>query len=164
MYKGTWKNCAKEGHGILTYADGSRVESGFVNEYPQGRGVKTFPDGSIYKGSFHQGLFHGQGRYRQPADGSEYNGMWVRNEMKGQGVKKLKFGAIEIAGNFSNGQEVNGKGLKKWRRLVKSAGSRATKQYEYYIYRGQMENSQIEGYGEFKWPDGRHYIGNFVSS
>lgn len=34
MYKGTWRNCAKEGHGILTYADGSKVESTFVNEYP----------------------------------------------------------------------------------------------------------------------------------
>ena len=59
MYKGTWKNCAKDGHGVLTYADGSKVESAFVNEYPEGRGVKTFPDGSIYKGNFHQGLFHG---------------------------------------------------------------------------------------------------------
>ena len=27
-----------------------------------------------------------------------------------------------------------------------------------------MENSQIQGYGEFKWPDGRHYIGDYVNS
>ena len=142
MYKGTWKNCAKEGHGVLTYADGSKVECGFNNEYPEGRGVKTFPDGSIYKGYLRQGLFHGQGRYKQPLDGSEYNGNWVRNEMRGQGVKKLKFGAIEIAGNFGAGQEVFGKGLKKWRKAVKGdKGSRAAKQYEYYIYRGQLENS-----------------------
>lgn len=164
MYKGTWRNCAKEGHGTLTYADGSKVECTFVNEFPQGRGVKTFPDGSVYKGEFHQGLFHGQGKYRQPLDGSEYNGSWVRNEMKGQGTKKLKFGAIEIAGNFSNGGEVNGKGLKKWRKIIKNSNSRQPKQYEYYIYRGNLENSQIEGFGEFKWPDGRHYIGNFVNS
>lgn len=83
MYKGAWVNCAKEGHGVLTYADGSQVECSFINEYPEGRGVKTFPDGSIYKGSFKQGLFHGQGKYRQPLDGSEYNGNWVRNEMRG---------------------------------------------------------------------------------
>ena len=55
--------------------------------------------------------------------------------MKGQGVKKLKFGAIEITGNFSNGQEVNGKGLKKWRRVIKT-GNRAIKSYEHFIYRG----------------------------
>ena len=84
--------------------------------------------------------------------------------MRGQGVKKLKFGNIEVSGAFSNGQEVNGKGLKKWRKALKNTGTRTTKQYEYYIYRGQLENSQIEGFGEFKWPDGRHYIGDFVSS
>ena len=52
MYKGSWVNCAKDGHGVLTYADGSQVECSFINEYPEGRGIKTFPDGSIYKGSF----------------------------------------------------------------------------------------------------------------
>ena len=57
--------------------------------------------------------------------------------MRGQGVKKLKFGSIEISGTFSNGQEVNGKGLKKWRKAVKgTVGTRIGKQYEYYIYRG----------------------------
>lgn len=142
MYNGTWKNCAKDGHGILTYADGSKVESAFMNEYPEGRGVKTFPDGSIFKGSFRQGLFHGQGRYRQPLDGSEYSGNWIRNEMRGAGVKKLKFGAIEVSGNFSNGQEVNGKGLKKWRKQIKSQNMQSKiKHYEYFIYRGNLENS-----------------------
>ena len=84
--------------------------------------------------------------------------------MRGQGTKKLKYGAIEITGYFGSGQEVNGKGLKKWRKLVKGSGVRIAKQYEYFIYRGQLHNSQIEGYGEFKWPDGRHYIGDFVNS
>jgi hypothetical protein len=30
-----------------------------------------------------------------------------------------------------------------------------------YIYRGTFSNSKIDGKGEFKWPDGRHYIGDF---
>ena len=38
------------------------------------------------------------------------------------------------------------------------------KSYEWFIYRGHLEKSQIDGYGEFKWPDGRHYIGDFVNS
>ena len=44
--------------------------------------------------------------------------------MRGEGVKKLKWGAIEIGGLFVNGQ-VNGKGYKRWRHTqtrVKSAG------------------------------------------
>ena len=47
--------------------------------------------------------------------------------MRGQGTKKLKYGAIEITGNFGSGQEVNGKGLKKWRKLVKGSGVRTAK-------------------------------------
>ena len=27
-----------------------------------------------------------------------------------------------------------------------------------------MKDSRIDGQGEFKWPDGRHYIGEFVNS
>lgn len=88
--------------------------------------------------------------------------------MKGEGVKKLKWGAIEIGGTFTNGQ-VNGKGYKKWRKTVSKTlngpqGARQVKQNDYFIYRGNLENSQIQGYGEFKWPDGRHYIGDFVNS
>ena len=91
--------------------------------------------------------------------------------MRGEGVKKLKWGAIELGGIFVNGQ-VTGKGYKKWRKTqtrVKSAGyitrgARTTSQGEYYIYRGSLQNSQIQGFGEFKWPDGRHYIGDFQNS
>lgn len=32
------------------------------------------------------------------------------------------------------------------------------------MYRGNMKDSLIMGYGEFKWADGRHYIGDFVNS
>ena len=32
------------------------------------------------------------------------------------------------------------------------------------MYRGELKDSQMQGYGEFKWPDGRHYIGDFVNA
>ena len=88
--------------------------------------------------------------------------------MRGEGVKKLKWGQIEVGGNFINGQ-VSGKGYKKWRRtfnraIIVNNIQRVVKAHEYFIYRGNLEKSQINGYGEFKWPDGRHYIGNFVNS
>ena len=38
--------------------------------------------------------------------------MWVSNEIKGIGVKKMLNGIVEIGGNFENGV-VNGKGHKK---------------------------------------------------
>ena len=61
------------------------------------------------------GLFHGQGRYWQ-TDGAEYVGQWYRNEIRGEGVKKLKQSGVELGGHFVGGQ-VCGKGYKKWRRM-----------------------------------------------
>jgi hypothetical protein len=115
-----------------------------------------------------KGLFHGQGTYSQPKDGSEYTGNWVRNEMRGQGIKKIRWGEIQLEGYF-NGQHINGKGVKKWRtfnvkEIKGTTKSRETKVPEYFIYKGDLEQSQINGYGEFKWPDGRHYIGQFINS
>lgn len=168
MYTGQWQNCIKQGPGVLTYADGSQVECYFVNDFPEGFGKKIFADKSVYVGSFKAGLFHGQGRYRQPSDGSEYSGSWIRNEIRGEGVKKLKWGQIEIGGYFHGGQ-ITGKGYKKWRTKVAQKIKvndklRHISRYEYFIYRGNLQNSQIEGFGEFKWPDGRHYIGDFVNA
>jgi hypothetical protein len=49
--------------------------------------------------------------------------------MKGEGVKKINGGIIQIGGNFDKGQ-VNGKGFKKWRN---SKGI--------FIYRGNLVDS-----------------------
>jgi len=147
LYKGGWRNCIKDGQGSLTYADGSCVTALFIDDQPEGKGVKSFPDGSVYKGMLSKGLFHGQGRYKQPADGSEYNGGWVRNEMRGQGIKKIRWGEVEISGIFY-GNHVNGKGYKKWRKItyktIKGSNpsrTREAKQEAFYIYRGQLQNS-----------------------
>jgi len=40
--------------------------------------------------------------------------MWCKNEMRGQGVKKVNGSMLEIGGNFERGL-VKGKGYKKWR-------------------------------------------------
>lgn len=94
--------------------------------------------------------------------------MWRQNKMKGHGTKKTNNGSIEISGNFDGKNQVNGKGYKKWKntRIEQSQHYpyNKVKVEEYYNYRGHLQDSQIQGYGEFKWPDGRHYIGDFVNS
>ena len=116
-------------------------------------------------------MFNGQGKFRW-ADGTEYEGQWKNNEMKGLGTKKLRNGMVEIQGMF-DGNSVNGKGSKKWKRQVvhqtnssttgthKNLSTNVHRVTEVYLYRGNMRDSKIEGQGEFKWPDGRHYIGEF---
>jgi hypothetical protein len=67
-------------------------------------------------GQFSGGMFNGQGKFRW-SDGSEFEGQWKNNEMKGLGTKKLRNGMVEIHGVF-DGNSVNGKGYKKWKRVV----------------------------------------------
>ena len=58
---------------------------------------------------------------------------------------------MTIGGIFEKGV-VNGKGFKKWQ-----------KGNDIYNYRGDLMNSQIQGFGIFRWPDSRNYIGDFVN-
>lgn len=88
--------------------------------------------------------------------------------MKGYGTKKTNNGAVEISGYFDGKNLVNGKGYKKWKNVRYEQSThypfKQIKTEEHFIYRGNLKDSQIQGYGEFKWPDGRHYIGDFVNS
>lgn len=167
-YTGEWKQCQKEGHGTLQFPDGSIYKGQFRHDQPNGQGQKVFPDGSTYEGQFLIGMFHGHGKFKQASDHSEYDGNWRQNKMKGYGTKKSNNGAIEISGNFDGKNMVNGKGYKKWKNIRYEQSThypfKQIKAEEMYVYRGSLKDSQIQGYGEFKWPDGRHYIGDFVNS
>jgi len=48
VYQGNWKDCVKEGMGMLIYADKSQYEGEFREDVPKGVGRKSFPDGSVY--------------------------------------------------------------------------------------------------------------------
>lgn len=85
--------------------------------------------------------------------------------MRGLGTMRINNGNLEINGYFDNNNLVNGKGYKKWKRFVYNEDpknpNKKIRVAEIYVYRGQLKDSKIDGYGEFKWPDGRHYIGDF---
>jgi hypothetical protein len=80
--------------------------------------------------------------------------------MRGKGTLKLTKAGIEISGYFEN-QQVNGKGTKKWKRPIQGQDRISGVRYVTYVYRGGLRDGNIEGKGEFRWPDGRHYIGDF---
>lgn len=88
--------------------------------------------------------------------------------MKGQGTKITNNGTVEISGFFDGNGIINGKGIKKWKKVFYEQQQfypyKRIKVEENYFYRGNLKDSIIQGYGEFKWPDGRHYIGDFVNS
>ena len=66
--------------------------------------------------------------------------------MRGMGTKRSKNGFVEIHGQFE-GNHVNGKGYKKWKRIVSVPSnlnpSKTNKITEFYIYRGHLRDSKI---------------------
>ena len=58
-----------------------------------------------------------------------------------------------IHGFFISKNNATGKGFKQW-------------EYngEEYLFKGALNESQIADFGEFRWPDGRVYIGQFKNA
>lgn len=52
----------KEGQGILTKPNGFKYQGTFFKDLFEGLGEEWWPDGTHYKGEYHQGLKHGDGR------------------------------------------------------------------------------------------------------
>jgi len=84
------------------------------------------------------------------ADGVTFEGNFRNGEPRGTGTKT---GPNYILKGWFNGYD-NVSGRECIKKYWSSAGV--------FQYRGCLRNSQIHGQGEFKWPDGRKYLGEFL--
>lgn len=82
-------------------------------------------------------------------DNTSYEGYWKNDIPNGQMTHKGK--SYYIEGIFSDFTKVSGQMCIK----------KLTHQDQTYYYRGQLKDTNIDGKGEFRWPDGRHYFGEF---
>ena len=51
-YIGNWKDCKKEGHGILYYRNGNKYDGDFKKGHKHGIGTFYFENGDFYKSSW----------------------------------------------------------------------------------------------------------------
>ena len=131
----------------MELSDKTSYKGEFKQDFPNGKGVKTFSDGSEYIGEFTNGQFNGYGTFKW-SDGTVYEGHWQNNKIAGEGIHTMTDGT-SIIGFFSGKKTITGKGTKIWRKEAKE-----------YIYKGSINNGNIDKKGEFEFPDGRTYVGD----
>lgn len=78
-YEGEYKNGQREGHGKLTFSNGTVKEGTFVKGQLMGNGTMTTEDGHSYTGNFVNYKMHGQGKLKF-ANGSSFEGWFVADE------------------------------------------------------------------------------------
>ena len=146
VYEGELVDGVRSGHGVLTWADGSRYEGQFENGVRHGQGTLLLPTGDVYTGAFQRDAMTGRGRLEW-TNGDVYEGDFVDGERTGRGAYLWRNGAQyrgALVADVPHGDGV----------------------YEYAdgtVYRGQFEEGAKAGFGELQ-QDGTRYRGWFADN
>ncbi len=120
-----------------------------------------------YEGEFKDGEFHGYGRLELPLsflDREIYVGHWVAGQRVGRGTHWNGRGNLYIgewANDKRHGQGSYFFGLPRWEE---------NRHTEFWLkentenYTGEFVNDHYQGKGEYRWPDGQRYVGEFFAS
>ena len=143
-YNGEFSDGKKNGQGNIIYANGTKYEGSFKNDFHDGFGKLMQSDGEIFEGEWKKGKINGKGT-RIHSNGSKYIGSYINNIRNGQGHLIL-FNGESYNGNFINGK-ANGMGTFKFKN-----GN---------IYHGEFKDNLIMGKGTLTLKNGDKYIGTF---
>jgi len=123
---------------------GRRYKGGWHMGKWHGQGKAWFPNGDTYEGEYCLDQRHGQGVYAWK-DGRVYRGSFWNDLRHGEGWYKLKDGTATYEGSFVKGQR-EGRGVYT---------------FQDGKYTGEFQRGQYHGYGECVWDDGRTYKGEW---
>ena len=110
QYDGSWAKDIQHGKGVETWQEAGldnqlstmRYNGDYINGAKTGRG-RFECDGSTYDGEFKDGKFHGEGKYYFADSGRIYKGIFVNNQISGEGIM------IHPDKEFYKGQFTDGK-------------------------------------------------------
>ena len=156
-------NGQPQGHGKMTYDDGTVYEGDFKDGLANGRGKCEFADGNVYEGEFENDLMHGRGKMTY-ADGNVYEGNWLNNEMT-NGVLTFADGNV-YEGEFDNGQR-QGRGKMTYGdgdvcegNWLNNAMTNGVMTYaDGTVYEGEWTNHAKNGHGKMTYANGDVYVG-----
>lgn len=146
QYKGQIQNSRRNGHGVLTLADGTVYECEWKDDLHHGCVKERLPDGTKYEGLFADSQRSGHGVMTWP-EGSYYSGQWARGRADGEGQLVRADGAVYY-GQFKE-DCMSGTGKMIW-----PDGDE---------YVGQFFRNQRQGHGKVVWKEGpwRSYDGQW---
>jgi hypothetical protein len=84
-YEGQMTDTEYNGHGTLSYPDGSTYPGSWKDSKKHGYGVLKWPSGDFYEGEFRHDMRSGRGKAISVA-GFSYEGSWEDNKRQGFGV------------------------------------------------------------------------------
>jgi len=147
VYEGEWKNHKWNGYGTLK-GKHSSYEGDWKGGLKEGFGKLYAKDGQheeYYTGQFHNGKYHGQGRWRSITNGKTvlYSGKWIDNHRIGKGTYTTDGMVYE---GIWESDEITGLGHVK---------------LPIGIYEGSLHKAFFEGYGEMVYTNGDTYKGNW---
>ena len=155
-YEGTWVDSKKNGHGKLTYSDGTVYDGNWEDDAMSGIGKLTQPPvkneyglgcHAIYDGHWANNLKSGRGT-NVYHDCSVYTGEWVNDEINGKGKMQYSDGDV-YEGDFMN-EEKHGSG-----------------KYTFHThpvfqeYEGNFEDGMMQGQGKLLMKNRDRYVGAF---
>lgn len=171
-YKGNFDTASKKknGFGIVTWEDGSKLKSKFSMNHCQGYSqfINKLTNG-IFSGYYDNNIPRGYGKFKS-ANGSILEGIWEKNRLDGIGIELWEDDTY-YQGELKGGMK-NGIGLYRWPDGTIYEGEWINNKISGYgiitfndekVYRGQIENGLMHGFGEFSWPNGNKYIGDYVT-
>jgi hypothetical protein len=175
-YEGQYAYGARSGFGRYVWPDGTQYEGQWDDHMRDGFGVHEFADGTRYEGEWRQGTMDGYGKYtvkddNRPALAWWYEGMFISDEMNGNGVKKMPDadGGGRYEGAWEDGSR-NGFGTMFWpdgRRYEGEwvddleNGNGTLQKVLDESYHGEWDSGLFHGHGVYHYRDGSQYIGQW---
>lgn len=151
VYKGKWKNGVKEGPGEESYPDGTVFKGNFKEGVKDGEGTLIFTNECIYDDRERPNNSTIKATTVQSKMKCSFKGSFKNDMANGQGIQRGE--NYKYEGMWEN-NEMHGPGKSTY---YNQSGTAA----EFYI--GEFKNGLKDGYGEYRWADGRTYKGEWVA-
>jgi hypothetical protein len=155
MYEGNFVDRKKQGHGKLTYSDGTVYDGNWENDAMSGFGKLTQPHAknkhgetvypTIYEGHWANNLKSGLGTMMYH-DGSVYTGEWRNNAINGKGKMQYSDGDV-YEGDFVNEQK-HGHGKHTFHTHP-----------IFHEYEGEFDDGEMQGMGKMVMKNRDRYVG-----
>ena len=156
----------KNGFGIITYDDRSKVKGNFKDNKLNGFG-KFIDLHSIYSGNYIDSIPNGFGIYKKD-NVTTIGDDWLKNNLNGVGFQI--FGLNDFYEGEFNKSVKQGIGLYHWNDNTicfgewnddKMNGYGVIKYANDNIYMGEFKENIMDGWGEFIWNDNKYYCGGY---
>jgi hypothetical protein len=156
----------KNGFGIITYDDKSKLKGNFKNNKLNGFG-KFIDLHSIYSGNYIDSIPNGFGIYKKD-NVTTIGDDWLKNNLNGVGFQI--FGLNDFYEGEFNKSVKQGIGLYHWNDNTicfgewnddKMNGYGVIKYANDNIYMGEFKENIMDGWGEFIWNDNKYYCGGY---